>query len=274
MGGGIFNNHGSLELTNCVVENNKSAQSGGGIASQNPANVLRVLQSTIRGNEASLGGGIHSLQGFLFVYWSSIVENTAFDTAAINIARPALARITNSTIAGNTGLRASTGAVGTHDGDTAIEQCTLADNWPHAIRARVPESEIVVQNSIINGSCNGFWITTGGGNLEGPGNTCHLVNPGDYFGVVTPLLPLGDYGGSTPTMPPVAGGAASLAVDNSWSNPLCELGDQRGVTRPLDDDGDGWADCDSGAVERTPTDPLFIGDFESGDTSAWSATVP
>ena len=63
----------------------------------------------------------------------------------------------------------------------------------------------------------------------------------------------------------------SAAIDTGIKG-TCLPNDQRGVQRPKDGDGDGFADCDVGSVESE--DLLFSDGFESGDTSAWSSTKP
>ncbi len=67
---------------------------------------------------------------------------------------------------------------------------------------------------------------------------------------------LADNGGSTLTL---ALAPTSPAVDHGDSS-VCEALDQRGVTRPLDGDGDGTATCDVGAFEYS--DVLFAGGFQ------------
>jgi hypothetical protein len=64
-----------------------------------------------------------------------------------------------------------------------------------------------------------------------------------------PILgPLADNGGFTKTHSLRWG---SLAID-SGSLAVCPATDQRGVTRPLDGNGDGIARCDMGAYEYVP----------------------
>jgi len=77
---------------------------------------------------------------------------------------------------------------------------------------------------------------------------------------------LADNGGPIMTHLPETG---CPAID-SGDDALCPATDQRGYVRPWD--GDGQTRCDRGAVELGA--PFFADGFETGDTIAWSNTVP
>src|SRR5262249_37756064 len=84
---------------------------------------------------------------------------------------------------------------------------------------------------------------------------CLGSSPGRSIVGRDPLLgPLQNNGGSTATHAPLAGSPAIDAGNpgDLNSGPVCEPTDQRGVTRPLDGNGDGIARCDIGAVEVSP----------------------
>jgi len=134
----------------------------------------------------------------------------------------------------------------------------------------------------------GAALSTEGFNLIGDGACASMPFPpgspnthGDLVGTTAAPLdpalePLADCGGPTLTHHPLA---SSIAIDRGscpgestdqrgYSNPLTGL-------RPIDDPlaVDAADGCDIGAVERHPELP-FLDDFESADTSRWSATFP
>lgn len=81
-----------------------------------------------------------------------------------------------------------------------------------------------------------------------------------------PLLePLGDYGEPTPTMPLMPGSPA-LGAGVAGGAPAT---DQRGVPRTPPP----AAGAFEGTADGIFADGIFADGFESGDTSAWSATV-
>jgi hypothetical protein len=102
-----------------------------------------------------------------------------------------------------------------------------------------------------------------GGNMDFDG-TCEAERTEGDPGLSDRLAPRG---GFVPTLSLVPG---SAAID-AGVDPSCPLTDARGAPRPIDGDGDDIAVCDIGAFEADL--PLFADGFESGDTSAWSATV-
>jgi hypothetical protein len=90
------------------------------------------------------------------------------------------------------------------------------------------------------------------------GNCLEVPGPGDQTGETPLLSGLGDQGGPTPTHLPLVG---SPLLDTG--DPQCSGADQRGITRPVDGDGDGQARCDIGAVESRPW--IFRNSFERSD---------
>jgi hypothetical protein len=120
----------------------------------------------------------------------------------------------------------------------------------------------IVADSIEGAECVGT-LTTNANNLIEDGS-CGATLTGD-----PKLGPLANNGGNTQTHLLLTG---SPAID-AGESATCLSTDQRGVTRPLDGNGDGVVRCDLGAVEMPmPESTLIFADgFESGTLNNWSA---
>ena len=98
-GGGIYNDQGTLTVSNSTIEGNY-AQTGGGIYNYF-AGKLTVINSTLTGNTAAFaGGGIFSDFGTLAVESSTLVGNSAQSGGGINFLEGS-AGLANSIVAGN-----------------------------------------------------------------------------------------------------------------------------------------------------------------------------
>jgi hypothetical protein len=164
--------------------------------------------------------------------------------------------ITNSTVSGNVALPFTLPSVGggittggfTEVGDLELVNVTVTGNSASIADAIYAHTgRMTLTNTIVDGTCRYETVldfTSGGGNLESPGNTCGLTRPTDRVNVPDPGLgPLADDGGPTPTHPLLAGSPAIGAAVQA----ACPFTDQRGFARD--------ADCDSGAHERGAAPP-------------------
>jgi CSLREA domain-containing protein len=211
-GGGI-NNEGTLTVTNCIISNN-IASVGGGISN---SGTLNVSSCTINGNTGTAGGGgIINMNGSVNVNNSTISGNSASHGGGIygNPYKPI--NVTNSTIVGNSATYA--GGI-FNQGAVSVNNTIIAGN---------PS----------DGNCRGAII--GYNNLADDG-TC---GSGFTNSSSINLGALGNYGGSTQTIPLLFGSAALDAGDDD----TCEDSqvnnlDQRGVSRPM------GMHCDIGAFE-------------------------
>jgi hypothetical protein len=237
--GGV-ENFGNLTLIECWIHNNGDgiATAFGGVST---SGIGRIERCTISGNIGDASGGIAN-SGQLEVLNSTVEGNEAsFAPGVLNSAGASLT-VRYSTVAGN-------GAYGIR-GAGAVDM----------------EATIIAGHGTAN--CE-FAVTTLGHNLE-DGDSCGFVPAiGDLIGIDPLLQPLDMAGGATPTMALQVG---SPAID-AGGIAGCLATDQRGVGRPIDGDDDGTATCDIGAFEFQPM-VIFADDFESGDTSGWSVTVP
>ncbi len=237
--GGV-ENAGDLTLIECWIHSNGDGSTAtfGGVSM---SGVGRIERCTVSGNLGDISGGIANM-GQLDVINSTVQGNAAAFAPGIYNPSGATLDLRYSTVAEN-------GTYGIRGGGT--------------VRA---EASIIALHGTAN--CESA-IDTLGYNLE-DGLSCGMSAPaGDVFGVDPLLWALAAVGGSTPTM---ALDAGSPAIDAGGSAG-CPATDQRGMGRPIDGDEDGTPTCDIGAFELQAL-PLFTDDFESGNTSAWSNTVP
>ena len=285
LGGGIAFESGSLEMNDgCVLQNNTSEFSGGGIDAK-AAFLLR--NATFIGNKAVfLGGAIHAEGGGTLenvildgnsttlqpavgqgggIASSGTLNLTAvtFSNNAANTAGGALrnfgqAFLTNVTFSGNSAASNGGGGI-TNSGNLTATNVTFSGNSGasgggirHLSGATTTLRNTVVANSPSGGNCfriaGSSPITSMGGNLSND-NSCadSLTQPSDKNGSqFDPLLgALANNGGFTPTHLP---GEASPLIDNGVSSGAPTV-DQRGTTRPQ------GAAFDTGAVEVVPAPP-------------------
>lgn len=240
-GAGVYA-RGRIELVDTVILDNEGAARGGGIHVVGKDANLRVVRSTISGNEATVDGG------------GLLVEEAKME-------------IVNSTIAHNRAT--SGGGLALAGSEASVILCTISANeassgggiWaPEGGDARLQiGGSIVAANDAATG-VDLFGegnITDLGGNVIGVIDEAGLdedrLGPGTVYGTAADPLapelePLGAYGGSTPTMRP-------LATSPAFERAVCETPDgekvaedQRGLPRTTD--GRCWA----GSVERQPNE--------------------
>ena len=152
-GGGIFLNGigAPAFVSECSITGNSAGSDGGGIAAEGEASlviersgivecaatseggalwgkVIHIIQSTISGNTAAVGGGIYIQdEGFLEVEDSTIGWNTASASGGGIAAGNAIVGLNYSTIAGNIAGRIG-GGVFVEDGNLVGEGAILAEN--------------------------------------------------------------------------------------------------------------------------------------------------
>ena len=208
---------------------------------------LRVIDSLVAGNSTDAQGG----GGGLFIAFpatftisnSTITANHAYGGGGV-LSGLASGSIVGTTIAGNTADHLGGGigvfAAGVTLGRSLLTGNTATDGGP---------------------SCDGP-LGTAGGNVIGSIEGCAITPvAGDATGIAAPVGTLGDHGGPTDTLLPLA---ANPAIDHIPGP--CPGVDQRGVARPQ------GSDCDAGAVELrqglTTSGPLSLGSALVGQQSA------
>ena len=254
IGGGIANFNGTLNLVGSTVSGNTAngtvRSAGGGIVNKD---FLNVTGSTISGNTAINGNGGGIAQGSTLNNFGSLVYS---------------AKITNSTIVGNTVTGTGTGTFGIGGGLSNIDAVQLTYTTIARNTAPVGGGEqnrgivqslgtIIAANS--GGDCANappsggatFVLTSQGYNLDDDGS-CTLTMPTDRShdatpGLATTLAANGSTGPLTLALLP-----GSNAIDHGGTSANgCPATDERGTTRPS------GAACDIGAFEfvSTPTQP-------------------
>jgi uncharacterized repeat protein (TIGR01451 family) len=274
LGGGLVNaTGGHMIVKRSLIENNvtppehptENLRWGGGIANVNLPDlhtaILEVTQSTIRNNNAHLGGGIYNAgKGAI----ATIDKSTIYDNHAnlkisanrgggIYVRASALLTVTNSSISKNTAIKGSFmgidgGGVASESGGVVnLINVTLDEN---STSIRNDGGGISLTNTIVAGTigvdadCVG--TTSLGYNLDTDGSCSSQATD------ITDdpkLGPLQNNGGLTETHKPQED---SPVLDAGTCNTSVE--DQRGFSRPMDISGilnvsDG---CDMGAYELGP----------------------
>ena len=253
---------GITVIIDSVISDNTAAWNGGGIVSSNTP--LSITDSTISGNKAASGGGIFvgamfASPGDHVILRSTISGNTATDVVqgggGIRVATDQI-EIADSTIANNKNGGISID-VPQYFEDRVIRGTTIAGNtgpMPTAIfywQGFVPAPSTNVSNTILSGTCSAA-LSTGGGNIESPSDTCGLGlpwQPTDQVNISSAALnlgKLGPHGGPTRTIPLHS---PSVALDAAVGCPPPAT-DQRGVARPQ------GAACDVGAFEQEFAEPV------------------
>ncbi len=194
-GGAIFNNGGNLTVNACTLRGN-AAQFGGALGTSTTLTGVKttIVNSTITGNTASSqGGGIYNFEG--------------------------LTEVLHSTVAGNTAPVSGGGGI------VSFGHTSTRTSVSHSIIAGNSGTDVVLTTPALFNS-----FVSIGSNLAGFGNAlAAFTASGDQTQVIPLLAPLGNYGGSTATMPPLPG---STAIEGGILLPATPALDQRNAPRP------------------------------------------
>lgn len=230
----------SVELKDCHLADNL-ADSGGALftdgSSQDPMALRTQVAihrcSLVRNEALATGGGIHAHAGTdLTISNTTFSNNQAGGGGAIFSDGASLYELTHVTIVENQAVvGGGISEVHNHPMFTHLTQSILADN---VATHSGPNCTLAIQS--------------GGGNVLGDLVNCSIdLTPTDIVSgelgleVLATFLPESRTEGHLPQ-------DDSIAVDAVMSGACPEV-DQRGAWRPADGDGDGIAQCDSGAVE-------------------------
>ncbi|MEM9081130.1 MAG: choice-of-anchor Q domain-containing protein, partial [Verrucomicrobiota bacterium] len=195
---------------------------------------------TITGGNSTDGGGIFNLGGNLTLSRSTVFNNTVSNVGAgLFNGDGATATVKNCTFTGNSTTNVGGGIFSGTDSTLSLSHVTIVGNTAvnggggvlivdSASEVFNCEYSVIALNATTNGTAD----------VQGP----FTVNTLNFLTTDPLLAPLGNYGGPTPTMPPLPG---SPALDTAITSSL--LLDQRGTIRPQ------GSAPDIGAIEVDPT---------------------
>lgn len=202
---------------------------------------LTLRNMTIAGNHTlgdlvtyPKGAGVFN-EGVLHMASCTATGNSVGNSSGGAIYNSGTAVLVNCTLAGNFAVNRGAGIL--NDGNITIRHCTISDNQDSYMGGSGIHNtaDLTLENSIVAGNrTNNPGVPN---DLDGNVTTSLGVN---LIGGDPMLARLGDYGGRTQTMPPMAG---SPAIDSATWLGTTPSTDQRGLPRPL------GAAPDIGAVE-------------------------
>jgi hypothetical protein len=276
-GGGIWNDHSVLTLSNCVITGNSGGDgNGAGIYSDGSSGYaqISIIASTVSGNTGWSGAGIYNYayQGtsYVSVIACTISGNIASGPGVVgggiynygNFGFASLA-VSLSTFSGNSAPQ-SGGAIynGGADGSASLSVFDSTFNGNSASNgssifnlgnggtATVSIADTILKTVAVGANIanNLGTVTSVGYNLASDNGDGFLINATDKINTDPMLGPLANNGGPTLTHAPLAG---SAAIDKGKSFGLTT--DQRGFPRTVDDpcivNASGGDGSDIGALE-------------------------
>jgi len=245
----------SVTLDSLTITNGNASDIGGGILVDDDV-ILALNNCTVAGNVAEAGGGIFiSTNSTVAINNCLLSANTATNGGAIE-SYQAVLTVNNSTFCGNAADNG--GAVVSYFGTNTLNNCTLAGNSAGTAGGifQDPSGVSLLTNTIVAGN-----TATNAPDIFGPVSGMNDLTNGNPL-----LASLGNYGGPTLTMPPLAG---SPAIDAGLDSVAAFLvTDQRGFPRLS------GAHVDIGAVEAQPATVINVNDSGPGSLRTVAAIVP
>jgi hypothetical protein len=311
-GGGIYNDHGTLTLSNCTISGNLGSLEGGGIENLGGgygAATLSLIGCTVSGNvalplidgsygygggicNAGRGGGSATLSVLASTFNGNLATNVSGSWRGLGAAiysdgtsgGSATVSVSASTFSGNFaavgGGIASTASGGT--GSVSVVGCTFSGNSAIVDAGCIYNasgSELTIADTILKAGTHGAnlinnlgTVTSLGYNLSSDNGGGFLTAMGDQSNTEPMLGPLQDNGGPTQTIAPLVG---SPAIDQGKSFGL--TADQRGRLRPFDFPGVpnaiGGDGSDIGSVELNPASLVVVNTNDNGPGSLRQAIL-
>jgi hypothetical protein len=277
-GGAVYQNSGTLNLTNCTLSGSSAGRGGGFYQQGGTAN---LTSCTISGNTAtSNGGGVYLGKGTLNLTNCTIANNTAGNQgggisawfhSSNGTGGTSATNLTNCTISGNTAATAAGLYAGyikptTGINPTGKNTVTAKNTIIAGSVVRKTGGVITDSNESINAS-NSLFDTTP---TTGAGMTLNGTNANNLFGMNPMLGSLQNNGGSTPTLALQSGSPAIDAGSNTLAAALTT--DQRGFNRFVNGTADiGAYEFQQPATTTTVTSSLNLS--QVGQSVTFTATV-
>lgn len=252
--GSVISNQGTLTVTGSTFSKDSAGSGGSAISNQR---ALTVIDSTFSADSAITGNGgaIFNNAGSLTMANSTFSGDSApsGDGGAIYSSGGTLS-VSNCTFAGNLAGTGSGGAIFNANGTLTVVNSVVSDNSANQ------SGGIYNNGGSVTESYNDFYNNAGGDiSASALSSTDQTGDP--------KLAVLGDYGGTTQTMPPLAGSAALNTGLYQTGEPAT---DERGASRPTTS----GAAIDMGAVQVTGDLPMIFVSPNSGlDTGGTSVTI-
>ena len=212
-GGGLYNDGGSLALTDCTISGNTADGVGGGILQ--PSGEVTLTGCTISGNTAPYGngGGICGAVGDTSLSLTSctITGNTAGRDGGGLYSLGSISgsiSLTNCTVSGN--------SCGEYGGGLALCAALLGKAW---LNNTIVAGNVAHDggNDVLNGISGSYNLIGSGAGMSGINDGSQGNQVGTAQAPIDPLMaPLGNYGGPTFTMAllpgsPAIGGGTTAA---------------------------------------------------------------
>jgi hypothetical protein len=257
LGGGIYNDHSTLTVNNCTINDNV-ANEGGGICNDGSANgtaTLQINNSNFSGNLGGQGAAILNYAPYVGyaaaqINSSSMTGNGGYGISIIvcleNVCGQASVQVNSCTLSANNGgifadlrsdlaisnstLSGNGVALTNYDkvSTTSISNCTLNESSVDIFN----QGSVTISNTVLKVDPSGHTIVNVGSvdslgyNLSSDDGGGYLTGPGDQINTDPILGPLQDNGGPTFTHALLPGSPALNAGDPNFTPP--PFFDQRG----------------------------------------------